>query len=119
MESHGHYRIVRYVLAAIALIAFEACVSGHHIRLNDPSTSQGQDWECKPSAKDGSQVCSTPDQATADELNQSGTVDYTLPKECNGRVFKIVISNAGKDDARVHVVCAQPEPPPPPPECPK
>lgn len=85
------------------------CASQHSVVCrNPPGTSPGVV---------GTYVCKSNGQCTADtttdesRFNQSNSTKVTLPAECKTRIARILIQNAGSDDATVIVECAAPDQP--------
>jgi hypothetical protein len=80
---------------------------GHrHVSIENPATTPGSRYTCK------SMDSCTP--ATVDvpaRLNQSGTTFVALPRQCAGRIHKIVILNADSSTPEIDVTCAPIEAP--------
>lgn len=90
------------------LLLLSACASHSVVCRNPPGTSPGVV---------GTYVCKANGQCTADtttdesRFNQSNATKVTLPAECKTRIARILIQNAGSNDATVIVECAAPDQP--------
>jgi hypothetical protein len=93
------------MLGLVAASASAGCA--RHVRLEMPNTTPGSRYTCKVSKV--SRQC-TP--ATVDNpalLNQSGTAFVILPRQCAGRIHRIVVLDAGSSNPEVDVTCAPAE----------
>jgi len=80
--------------------ALGAC-TGKHVRMLNPDTTRGPRYTCN--------VGGTCNPATFEDearLNPSGTKDVPLPRECGGKLEKLLVLDGTSDAPRADVTCA-------------
>ncbi len=85
----------------IAVVASVAAGCARHVRLESPDTSAGARYTCT-----GKAPCEPATSDVPSQLNPSGTTFVTLPRQCRGRIHRIVISDADSNEPKVDVTCA-------------
>jgi hypothetical protein len=74
--------------------------------LENPATTPGSRYTCQTLDQ-----CTPATEENPARLNQSGTTFVALPRQCAGRIHKIVILNADSSQPEVDVTCAPVEEP--------
>lgn len=73
-----------------------------HISLENPATSPSSRYSCPPRAA----PCVPATTDVPGERNPSGMAFFALPRQCSGRIHKIVILKADTSTPEVDVTCA-------------
>lgn len=71
-----------------------------HLRLESPDTSAGARYTCT------SRSCEPATTDVPSKLNPSGTTFVVLPRQCLGRIHRIVVFDADSDQPKLDVTCA-------------
>jgi hypothetical protein len=101
-------RAARGPVPLVLLAALLGACSGRQVLLVSPDTTAGPRYTCAPG--EGG-VCQPATVDVPEELNASGTVFVILPRECQGRVHRITVIDAGSSTPKVDVACAPKEEP--------
>jgi hypothetical protein len=80
--------------------ALGAC-SGKHVRMLNPDTTRGPRYTCNAGG-----TCNPATFEDEARLNPSGTKDVPLPRECGGKLEKLVVLDATSEAPRADVSCA-------------
>lgn len=104
MSSHFERHGSRRWLLFMVLVPLGGC--SRHVRLESPDTSPGARYTCSSQAP-----CQPANVDVPAELNRSGTVFVILPRQCEGRIHRLVIINADSSEPEVDVTCAPPDEP--------
>jgi hypothetical protein len=95
--------MIRIMKRGPFLLVLAGCAT-QHVRLAVPDTTPAQRYTCRPG-----KAC---EPASTDvPANPAGTLFFSLPRECRGRLSEIVVHDAGSSEPRVTVVCAPAEEP--------
>jgi hypothetical protein len=89
------------VFVALAF-ALSAC-SGKHVRMVNPDTTRGPRYTCHVGG-----ACNPATFEDEARLNPSGTKDVPLPRECGGKIQKLVVLDADSSAPRADVTCGLP-----------
>ena len=83
----------------LGLLASAGCA--HNLQLVVPDTTPGASYSCP--GRVACEPASVDDPAAA---AQSGTSFVVLARQCNGRIHRILVSDAGSSSPQVTVTCA-------------
>lgn len=89
--------------AAVVALLLGASGCARHVSLHVADTAPASRYTCRP----GPKLTCTP--AVVDDpahLNQAGTAFVILPRQCAGRIHRIVVLNASSSNPEVDVTCA-------------
>jgi hypothetical protein len=87
------------VFVALTFV-FGAC-SGKHVRMVNPDTTRGPRYTCHVGG-----ACNPATFEDEGRLNPSGTKDVPLPRECGGKIQKLVVLDADSSAPHADVTCA-------------